>query len=87
MKYIKLFKDTLEFMETLTDEQAGQIFKAIIDYSNDKKTSLDGNKDLKRKKAMVFEFKDIMRLKGNDLLHTKHSAPPKKRNAICKNIT
>ena len=52
MKYIKLFKDTLEVMETLTDEQAGQIFKAIIDYSNDKKTSLDGIMN-----AVFFQYK------------------------------
>lgn len=42
MKYIKLFKDTLEVIETLSDEQSGLIFKAIIDYSNDKDVKLDG---------------------------------------------
>ncbi len=42
MKYIKLFKDSLEVINTLTDEQSGQLFKAIIDYSNGKEVKLDG---------------------------------------------
>jgi len=52
MKYIKLFKDSLEIFETLTDEQTGQLFKAIIDYSNDKEPKLDGLLS-----AVFFQFK------------------------------
>lgn len=52
MKYIKLFKDSLEVFDTLTDEQTGLLFKAIIDYSNDKEPKLDGLLS-----AVFFQFK------------------------------
>ena len=42
MKYIKLFKDTLDVFSELSDEQAGQIWKAIINYSSDKDVELEG---------------------------------------------
>jgi len=52
MKYIKLFKDSLEVFNTLSDEQTGLLFKAIIDYSNDKEPKLDG-----LLMAVFFQFK------------------------------
>jgi len=52
MKYLKLFKDSLEVINTLTDEQSGQLFKAIIDYSEDKEPNIDGLLS-----AVFFQFK------------------------------
>gem|GEM_PF-2812223 len=40
MKYIKLFTDTLEVFEELTNEQAGELFRAILDYNNGKEVQL-----------------------------------------------
>ena len=41
-KSIKIFTDSLDVLETLTDEQAGQLFKAIKAYEVNKEEVLDG---------------------------------------------
>lgn len=42
MKYLQLFKDGLSSFEILSDEEAGQLIKAIIAYNNEKEYKLKG---------------------------------------------
>jgi len=54
-KSIKIFIDSLDVLDTLNDEQAGQLFKAIRAYEVDKKEVLDG-----LMKAIFVPFKNNM---------------------------
>ena len=40
-KSFQLYKDTLKILDRLTDEQAGKLFRAIVDYNNGETPNLD----------------------------------------------
>lgn len=40
-KSFQLYKDTLKILDRLTDEQAGKLFRAIVDYNNGETPKLD----------------------------------------------